>query len=738
MKRTLLYGIFAAAIALVSCNKSEMDPLSGYFPEATVLQYTALSALDASVDEADRRVFTIDLTDGTTPMHLTLIGNKYYLTANQYTEALDAVAKNGNFILGKSTVGGLNIKQGFVTVEILEEKETDNGCENTYSISTVLFLEDGTPYKTYWTGTLAFEKDAVMAPDYYFTDTVAQDCTDDANNLYTDVESHTLFLNDASGNFAAQIKLIRKVGTKNLAGTYTVKEYAHEDLTAGNGFDLGVYFGMDPGAYVIGSYYVSNGSVVIINPGETITVTDMGDGIYSIDGNGFSFLTAPEGYVPGAGPTYEMTDVVAQDCTDDANNLYTDVESHTLSLKDDDGQLVAQIKLVRSVGTTDLCGTYTVKEYAHEDLTAGNGFDLGVYFGMDPGAYIIGSYYIKDGTAVIIEPGETITVSSVAENIYKFEGSTDYVFVGKLVQGDTPGPGPDPGDNVELKEFLSLTDYSVYGMKMVGIELGTAGFSYTAPDYQTTWTPSYPVDGQFIKLELYSEDGTIAPGTYVPSAANGTVNPGEFNLGADNGWGGFNGTSWFTVTSGAATGAAVTDGTVTVSKEGNIYTIEIKTSAVNAKYVGKLSDEAEPAVELSSFLSLTSYAVYGMKMVGIELGTPGFSYTAPDYQTSWTPSYPVDGQFIKLELYSEDGTVAPGTYVPSAANGTVNAGEFNLGADNGWGGFNGTSWFTVASGAATGVAVTDGTVTVAQEGEVYTIEIKTTAVNAKYVGKLSK
>ena len=170
---------------------------------------------------------------------------------------------------------------------------------------------------------------------------------------------------------------------------------------------------------------------------------------------------------------------------------------------------------------------------------------------------------------------------------------------------------------------------------------------------------------------------------------------------------------------------------------GNVYTIEIKTSAVNAKFVGKLSDEEEPPVALAEFLSLTDYGMYGMKMVGMELGTPGFHYQAPDYQTVWTPSYPVDGQFIKLELYSEDGKIAAGTYVPSAANGTVNPGEFNLGADNGWGGFNGTAWFTVASGAATGVAVTDGTVDVALEGDVYTIEIKTTAVNAKYVGKLS-
>ena len=629
--------MMVAALALVSCTKHELDPLTGVFPEATVVEYGTLSSCTAEKDDADRRVFTLDLTDGSTPMHLTLIGNKYFLTANQYIEALDAVAQNGNFVLGKSSIGGKNIKQGYVTVAILEEMATENGCENTYSISTVVFLEDGTPYKTSWTGKIAFEKDAVLVPNFYYTDTVAQDCTlEDGSTPVTDVESHTLVLNDPDGNFAAQFKLVRSVGTKNLAGDYTVKEYAHENFTAGNGFDIGIYFGMGAGEFIIGSYFKADGGVVIINPGETISVTDMGDGVYSIDGNGFSFLTAPEGYDPSLGTVYDMTDTVAQDCTlEDGTTAVTDVESHTLVMTDSDGAFVAQIKLIRSVGTTDLSGTYTVKEYAHENLTAGNGFDMSV-FGWP---IVIGTYYVKDGANVIVQPGETITVTSVGENTYKFEGSTDYVFTGRLVKGQDPDPGPNPGTdpvNVELKEFLSLTDYAMYGMNMVGIELGTAGFYYQAPDYVSSWTPSYPVDGQFLKLELYAEGGTVAPGTYVCSAANGTVNPGEFNLGADNGWGGFNGTALFTVAGGAATGVAVADGTVTVSKDGDVYTVELKSSAVNAKYVGKLSSGSAHAEEV---LFLNEFDCGNKK---IEIYNPGdkeidmTGWTLSKDETVWT------------------------------------------------------------------------------------------------------
>jgi hypothetical protein len=225
-----------------------------------------------------------------------------------------------------------------------------------------------------------------------------------------------------------------------------VKEYAHEDLSAGNGFDLGAMFGMPAGSLVIGTYYVDNGSVVIVQPGETISVTAVESGVYTIDGStGYSFLVAPEGYVPGGLAVLNAEDTVAQDCTlEDGSTPVTDVESHTIVMKDDAGALVAQVKLVRAVGTTDLSGEYTVKEYAHEDFSAGNGFDLGVFFGMAEGAYVIGTYYMKDGAAVIVQPGETITVSKIADDTYKFEGSTDWAFVGKMKTGGEEPPVVEP------------------------------------------------------------------------------------------------------------------------------------------------------------------------------------------------------------------------------------------------------------------------------------------------------
>ena len=767
----------------------------------------------------------------------------------------------------------------------------------------MVFLEDGTPFKANWTGKLAFEKDAVLTPQYVYSDTVAQDCTlEDGATPVTDVESHTLVLNDLEGNFAAQIKLIRKVGTKDLSGTYTVKEYAHEDFSAGNGFDLGIYFGMPAGSFVIGSYYLADGAVVTIDAGAVFTVADMGDGVYSIEGDGFSFLTAPEGYSPGGLTIYDMTDTVAQDCTlEDGSTLVEDVESHTLVLQDSEGAVAAQIKLIREPGVTDLSGTYTVKEYAHEDFTAGNGFDLGIYFGMDPGAFVIGTYFFnEDGEIVIVEPGETITVSK-EDDVYTFTGSSDWEFKGKLTEPENPDNpdnpdnpnNPDNPDNpdepvedAELTQFLSLTSYVDYGANLVGMNLATAGLTYTPADWAAgIYTDSYAGSGNVLKLELYSTDGTVAPGTYTACAEGGKVGEGEFGIGYD-GMFGASGTTWYTITDGTAdNGVYVTDGTVTVSENGGVYTIELKSSKLNATYTGKLgngevvepetpqvlflnefdcqnkkieifnaSDEdidmtgwilhkdestwtipadkaivpakgyivytckqkdaangptfglsgtkgfiviledtngkeidkvdnlestdvarvvipdgkswgretdgaenfvlfdtptigaangaAAPTpsgVELTQFLSLTSYVGYGVNLVGMNLATDGIGFTPADWAAGiYADSYTGTGNMLKLELYSTDGTVAPGTYTACAVGGTVGEGEFGIGYDGMWGA-SGTTWYTITDGALdAGQYVTDGTVTVSKDGDVYTIELASSVVNATYTGKLSQ
>ena len=139
---SLLFG-------LSSCYKSVMDPLSGIFPAPTVAEMTTV-AVNESAKAEGKRIFTLELNNGSVTLHAALVGDAYYLTSNAYTGAEEVAARKGNFILGKTTVNGVAVQTGTITI-------TQDG-EN-YKLSSVLFLTDGTPYKISWAGTLHYEPD---------------------------------------------------------------------------------------------------------------------------------------------------------------------------------------------------------------------------------------------------------------------------------------------------------------------------------------------------------------------------------------------------------------------------------------------------------------------------------------------------------------------------------------------------------------------------------------------------
>ena len=101
------------------------------------------------------------------------------------------------------------------------------------------------------------------------------------------------------------------------------------------------------------------------------------------------------------------------------------VTTHNLTLKTEAGEEVAYFQLVLTEGSTAFEGEYVCKEYAHEDHSFGNGYDLSMY-GMGMG----GTRYVgADGSIVLVNPGETLTVT-VSGGVYKFTGSTGYEFQG--------------------------------------------------------------------------------------------------------------------------------------------------------------------------------------------------------------------------------------------------------------------------------------------------------------------
>ena len=99
--------------------------------------------------------------------------------------------------------------------------------------------------------------------------------------------------------------------------------------------------------------------------------------------------------------------------------------------------------------------------------------------------------------------------------------------------------------------------------------------------------------GQVLSIDFYTADGTVAAGTYTACEVGGTINEGEFGIGYDvEMWG--QKMVWGTCVTPYESDAAgtiekVTDGTVAVEISGDVYTITLESSNINAQYIGSLT-----------------------------------------------------------------------------------------------------------------------------------------------------
>ena len=371
---------------------------------------------------------------------------------------------------------------------------------------------------------------------------------------------------------------------------------------------------------------------------------------------------------------------------------------------------------------------------------------------------------VTEGTVTVTRKGSKWVIELVSGEgkgmlWTKFEGAIEAVTDPALGGGGSV----DNTDYVELTNLLSATSNVANGTKSLTMNLGTDGISSTTDP--TTWQTVWEGEGNYLGLDIYSEDGKLYTGTYTACAAGGTINAGEFGIGWDPGdlWGigmVFEnwGTCWWNVAGGAAVAAGkVTDGTVEVLVEGANLVIKLKSTLVNARFTYPVADypievvnlgggAEEPefeGTELSVLLSATSNVANGTNSVTINLAEEGISSTTDP--TTWQTVWEGEGHYLALDVYSADGKLAPGTYTACAAGGQIAEGEFGIGWDPGdlWGigmVFEnwGTCWWNVAGGAAVCEAkVLDGTLTVAVDGDTYTITLESSAVNARYVGPMT-
>ena len=352
----------------------------------------------------------------------------------------------------------------------------------------------------------------------------------------------------------------------------------------------------------------------------------------------------------------------------------------------------------------------------------------------------------------------------------KFEGAIDALTDPALGGGGNV----DDTDYVELTKLLSATSNVANGTKSLTLNLGTDGISSTTDP--TTWQTVWEGEGNYLALDIYSEDGKLYTGTYNACATAGTINEGEFGIGWDPGdiwnigiafenWG----TCWWNVADGAAVAAGkVTDGTVQVLVKGTDLVIKLKSTLVNAKFtypVAQFVDGTGAPIEVVNlgggegptpdYTEFTKLLIVQPNQGYNESGQPTGEYTSFTLKVGTDGMYTEvvnngwydetkikgTGQVLSIDFYTADGTVAAGTYTACEVGGTINEGEFGIGYDvEMWG--QKMVWGTCVTPyesdqAGTIAKVTDGTVTVEISGDVYTITLESSNINAQYIGSLT-
>lgn len=305
-------------------------------------------------------------------------------------------------------------------------------------------------------------------------------------------------------------------------------------------------------------------------------------------------------------------------------------------------------------------------------------------------------------------------------------------------------PDPEP---IKLVNVLSANA----NPGIVSMQLAQDGISSVMnPDWSTTWYG----EGYYLALDLYSPDGYLHEGTYTACAVGGVVGEGEFGIGYDTtvdfGWGPMEmkdwGTCLWTVADGAASAQKVLSGEVVVSRDGNKWTIELKSGEGKemlwTTFTGEIPALTDPGstgeIKYKELTKVLSVNPYNAGLITLQLATDEVSseYNPDTRQTTYFGT----GNFLALDVYSADGTLAAGTYTACSTGGVVGEGEFGIGYDTEMWGMQfynwGTCWWTVEDGATSAEKVLDGKLVVSVEGGIYTIALESSTVNAKFVGSL--
>ena len=444
-----LAAIAFAAAGMISCEKPSVDDPSGKYPQTKELTSLTLSSCETVKGES-LRTFTLSFS-GEENVVLTLVGSTYYLAADTYTIAEEAAAKKSNYIGSKTTIGGNAVISGSIIVT--KDGDADKyALTDNYKLDAMLYTSDGTPYKLVWNGNLKFESDEEPTGPQTMTEVIG------VSNYYEWFKSwyevHLLGVIFSDGSVKAeynsstfsyaysgsgpclQLELYTADG-KLAPGTYTASKDPKNvgegefgvGYTGDNGPSGSIWSKMVEGVH--DSYeYITDGTVTVSLDDNVFTIvltSSVVEATFSGEIDGLSDAGNDE-----PDPNPEMLKLSGLTLTKTVTPVYdssyaevSGIKSWNMTLSDANGT-VANFALVVADGNEAIAGEYTVKSSAAESFTAEAGADWSW-----AGIGIIGSYYYKDGSLVMLNADEKFTVKANEDGSYTFTDDSAFELSGK-------------------------------------------------------------------------------------------------------------------------------------------------------------------------------------------------------------------------------------------------------------------------------------------------------------------
>lgn len=423
---------------------------------------------------------------------------------------------------------------------------------------------------------------------------------------------------------------------------------------------------------------------------------------------------------------------------DDIEGIYEaptvlSVKGATMADKTKEGNLrTMHMAMTTAEGTTVnlafVCNQYYLTSNGYTPMAAGAAKNGNLVSELSS---INGSNVIE-GTLALSQNGDEYTISksilfTADGKSYKISGAFTSAF--------------EPDDPLAINTVKEVTDN---GDGTVAVTFTTGG--YTATFDASTYQMVYTGEGNDLKIVFNLPDGKLREGVYSPGT--GYVAGWEHENRDYEAWGivytEYFGSCWYTIADGALATQIVTAGDVVVTKKGAKYTILLDQGkgGIFAQFEGALPDldpdggSGAIPVEMTGVAAVNNYAAMGWTGL-IDIQLVNGDVVATTDPTTYATTYTGSGDFLQIEVYSEQGvgTLARGTY-EIADDASFGPMKFKVGAVGMYG--DGGTFLKKVTDGVMGEAqfITEGSLTIEGEGDATTITLTTGGYEYTYTGNL--